>query len=172
MRRHKVKMHVALSLLLASAPLFAQRKSENMPDPGPNTIAVRFASGEQTVSCRTFALNVERDGKVLIHGRFTSGFQLPAELSPTSFDEKIKIMVACGKHEWVFSHVPSHALRPGWWWIGTDYPPFQSEFGGEKFAKCRVIRYLIADPTHHEGFDYFETMPSSLEGSKEACTGK
>jgi hypothetical protein len=174
MRRHPIKKQVALSLLLMSASSFAQRKPDqgSLPDPGQNTIAIRFASGDRTASCRSFALRVERDGKVLIEGRFTSSFKLPADLPATSFDEKIKVNVSCGKHDWSFSHVPSHALRQGWWWIGTDYPPFQSEFGGDKFAKCRIIRYLITSPTQHEGFDYFETTPETLEGSKEACTGK
>jgi hypothetical protein len=167
-------MKLVIPLLLLAASSFAQRRPEmgDIRDPGSNRVEVRFALGDRTVSCRWFSLNLERGGRVLINGKFRSGFLLPADLSATSFDEKIRVQVTCGKQMWSFSDVPSYALRQGWWWIGTDYPPFQSEFGGDKFAKCQVIRYLISYPMKHEGFDYFETTPTTLVGGKGACNGK
>jgi hypothetical protein len=166
--------HTAACFLFATAiSSLSQRKPDLgiRPEPGPNRLEVRFASGEKALTCRLFSLRIERSGRVLVDGKFTSGFQLPTGEVEPSFEEKLDVQVSCGEHLWHFSRVPSGALVQGWWWVGTDYPPFQSEFGGQKFANCRAIRYLIVDPTHHAGFDYFETTPSTLDDSHEACTG-
>lgn len=160
-------------LVLALFPSYAQRRPEvaYSPDPGPGRVEVRFAIGKRSVNCRMFSIEVKRDDKTLVKGEFLSGFQLPVEESKTSIRRELEVRIGCGKNQWHFSRVPDKALLQGWWWIGTDYPPFQAEFSGDRFAKCRSIRYMTVDPTNQMGFDYFETTPITLDGSRVACTG-
>jgi len=140
------------------------------PDTGDQRVEVRFAVGQEPIECKSFSLRVERSGKAVINGTFTSGFVIPAEGAERSSETKLRVRIACGKLKWYFRNVPSLALQKGWWWVGTDRSPFQGEFDGPKFASCRVIRFLMVDPTENAGFNYIETEPKTLEGSLQACT--
>lgn len=140
------------------------------PDPGPNRVQVRFAVDKRPIACKTFSLTVSQAGKTLVSGRSSSGFHLPAGVEQPNSGE-LKILLRCGKQQWHFNNVPARALSRGWWWVGTDYPPFQSEFGGPKFELCKSIRYLLVEPTGEEGFDVFETVPRTREDSRKACEG-
>jgi hypothetical protein len=172
--RYRRPTNIALCLVLASLSSPAQRKPElgSRPDPGLGRVEVRFALGKNAVTCKEFSLTVTRNGETLIDGRFSSGFQLPSASSKLQPEETINVQIACAKQQWRFSQVPGTALSQGWWWVGTEYPPFDAEYRNPRFAKCRVIRYLKVDGTGQLGFGHLETIPSTLDGSHEACTGK
>jgi len=165
---------ITTCVLLAAISSSAQQMPVfgSTPDPGADRVEVRFAIGTHPVTCRRFFLEVRREGKVLVEGDFSSGFKLSADGSKTSSSGQLDVRIGCGKYRWHFSEVPSRALSQGWWWVGTDHPPFQSEFEGPKFARCHDIRYMIVHPTNQEGFDYFQTTPNTLQDSPIACTGR
>jgi hypothetical protein len=51
-----------------------------------------------------------------------------------------------------------------WWWVGTDYPPFQETFQGwPAFQDSVWIRYLIVDPL---GFFVERHCPAKFKGEK------
>lgn len=161
-----------IAVLVLACPCSAQRMPElgSLPEVGPNRVEVRFAIGKRTLRCSTFTLNINSGQEEVLSGRFKSGFTLPT--SPSASSGELTVRLGCGKYSWQFNGVPISALSQGRWWVGTDHPPFQAEFGSDRFRKCRSIRYLIVRPDKREGFDKFETSPPTLEGSKDACTGE
>jgi hypothetical protein len=165
---------VLLCLLVGAIPSLAQKRPDLGPRPAfvPGRVEIHFAVGDESVFCQSFSLTVRQANKVLVKGRFSSSFPPPPQAAGVSDNETLNIQLGCGSHRWYFRRVSSHALSQGRWWVGTDYPPFQSEFAGPKFAACRAIRYLIVEPSEHTGFDYFETTPATLDESHQACTGK
>ena len=160
------------ALLVTACTCSAQRMPAlgSSPNVGPNRVEVRFAIGKRAVRCSTFALSIRNGQEEVLAGRFRSGFTLRGLPSPTLGE--LSVRIACGKHRWQFNRVPISALSQGWWWVGTDSPPFQAEFSGGRFRRCRAIRYLIVRPEKREGFDFFETSPPTNEGSKDACTAE
>jgi hypothetical protein len=172
--RQEITRAVLLSLLLGAISSVAQRRPDIGPRPAfsPGRVEIRFAVGDDPVLCQFFSLTVKQAGRVLVEGKFSSSFPPPPESAGTSDNETLNIQIGCGNHQWHFRQVPTRALVQGRWWVGTDYPPFQSEFAGPKFAACRAIRYLIVEPSEHTGFDYFETTPTTLQDSRQACSGK
>jgi hypothetical protein len=158
---------------LLCVPALSQRKPDPgtfKPAPKANQVEVRFARAEKAFLCNSFFLEMKDSDRTLLRGRFHSAFSIPSLSFAPSVDRTLNVYIKCAENEWKFSRVPSAALQQGWWWVGTDVPPFQPEFG-EKFSKCKEIFYLIVDPTKRDGFDYFETFPPTTKGSKVACTG-
>jgi hypothetical protein len=160
---------VILLLLMATAE--AQRRppavGRKLPDPGPNRIEVRFALGEKAVTCKRFHLTAKVGGRVIMEGQFASGFQIPSEATTLPRNDALQPEFQCGSHRWQFTKVGERAFLPGWWWVGTDYPPFQETFQGRpEFKDAIWIRYLIVDPTKESGFNVYKYCPANLKDQK------
>lgn len=160
---------VWLLLMLSSAGGSAQQRPEfgRAPDPGPNRIEVRFALGEQAVTCSRFRLTARHDGRVIFRGRFAGGFEIPEYLKDLPRKDALELEFQCGHNRWHFREVPERAFLRGYWWVGTDYPPFQSEFrGSPHFRDAAWIRYLMVNPREESGFDVYKYCPKELQGVK------
>jgi len=130
-------------------------------------VEVRFAVGEKAVTCRRFSLSGKIDGRVIITGKFAAGFQLPSGVEGLSRKDALELDFKCGRHRWHFSKVPETAFSPGWWWVGTDYPPFQETFQNMRDLQDAVwVRYLIVDRSNDMGFIVERHCPANLKGQK------
>jgi hypothetical protein len=150
---------VLVQLLILTAS--AQRKPEfgTLPPVGPNRIEVRFAEGITTIVCKQFHLVALREGKLLLEGWFHSGFDIPKTVKNLPHRDSLELRFKCGGKKWQFSNVGERAFLPGRWWVGTDYPPFHTEFRGPRFRSAASIEYLITDPLHEPGFDVYKITP-------------
>ena len=73
-------------------------------------------------------------------------------------------------NRWHFSQVPERAFLWGYWWVGTDYPPFQTEFAGSPtFKDAAWIRYLLLDPSGESGFDVYKYCPEKKNVKPGPC---
>lgn len=166
------KVLVALiSFLLVTLTAVAQRRppeiGRKLPDPGPDRIEVRFALGEKAVKCKLFHLTAKTNGRVIMDGQFASGFRIPSEATRLSKDDEVELEFKCGKHRWHFTKVGKRAFLPGWWWVGTDCPPFQETFQGwPELHDAAWIRYLIVDPTKESGFNVYKSCSAKLKDQK------
>ena len=137
------------------------------PDPGPNRIEVRFAIGEKSLTCDRFHLVAWFEGKKLIDGDFHQGFQIPNGARSLPHEDGAVIDVKCAGDHWHFRDVPGRAFLKGWWWIGTDYPPFQEMLSRDpQFEHAAWIKYLIVAPTEESGFYVFHMCPANLQNQK------
>jgi hypothetical protein len=138
-----------------------------LPDLGPNRVEVRFAFGEKAIECHRFHLIASIEGNVIIDGRFSSGFYLPASAQTLRGKDRLEVKFQCGRYHWHFAKVGERALSPGWWWVGTDFPPFQEAFQGWDDTKDALwIRYLIVDPRAGSGFTVYKFCPTKLKDQK------
>lgn len=164
---------VAIFLVVVVVALLAQSQETNhdarldkrgaLPNPGRDRIEVRFALGEKAVECKRFHLWAKINGQVIINGKFSSSFQIPSEAKNLPHKDALELEFACGKERWRFSDVNEGAFQTGWWWVGTDYPPFQADFQGPRFKDAIWIRYLMTDPMEGLGFDVFTLCPKELK---------
>jgi hypothetical protein len=139
----------------------------NLPYPGPNRVEVRFALGAEAVTCRRFSLTGKIDGRVIIHGKFASGFELPSGVEGLPRKNALELELKCGKHRWHFSKVPETAFSPGWWWVGTDYPPFQERFQSWPELRDAVwVRYLMVDSSKDINFTVWRQCPAAFKDQK------
>src|SRR5258706_11186954 len=163
-------MQIALTLF-TSIGSAAQVRPDlgSPPDPGRNRVEVRFAMDKRTVKCQSFFLSMSTSRKTLLKGNFSSSFELPLSFPPSI--RTVDVRASCGKHSWHFSRVPRKSFVEGWRWIGTDHPPFQTEFSGPVYSRCRAIRYLLVSGSKEDGLDYFETTPRTVRIGSEVCTG-
>jgi len=163
-------LKIALVLaIVAGLPAIAQQRPTSLdqypPKPPANRVEVRFAMGKEPVTCKRFQLTVKGGEHGILAGSFASGFSIP----PTGLtnNDMLDIEIKCGEHKWHFSDVGPRALRQGWWWVGTDYPPFQETFqGSDQFKDAVWIKYLIVDPINDEGFDVYKFCPAKLKDQK------
>ncbi len=163
-----MRSHLMVLLLVVVPFASAQRKPAfgQLPDPSNNRIEVRFALGEKPLGCRHFHLVAKENGRVLFSGKFRSGFDIPVQVANLPRNDALELEFVCRKERWHFSKVGERAFLRGWWWVGTDYPPFQSEFQGPKFQDAIWIRYLITDPVNDSGFDVYKMCPAKLKDQK------
>ena len=166
-----IKFGVALLLAVGAGtlPAIAQQRpafiGPQPPDPGPNRVEVRFAIEKEPVRCKRFELTAKAGGQKILVGAFASGFSIPP--SALANHDKLNIEIKCGKHKWHFSDVAPRAFLQGWWWVGTDYPPFQETFQGyDEFKDAVWIKYLIVDPTNDSGFNVCKFCPAKLKDQK------
>lgn len=138
-----------------------------LPDAPANRVEVRFAVDKKPVTCDQFSLKIEQGGRTIRDANFNSAFDLPVG-EPKSPEPLLTITIGCAGYIWHFDHVPTGAMQRGWWFVGTDYPPFQSDFSCPKFAQYRLLRYLQFVRNDGSGFDYYETVPRSTTNS-ETC---
>ena len=162
---------IALILVVAAGTLPAasqQRPSsaaQYPPNPPANHVEVRFALGKEPVVCKRFRLTVKDGGGTILSGSYASRFSIPRGASAN--DDMLDIEIKCGDHKWHFSEVGPRALRQGWWWVGTDYPPFQETFQGvDRFKDALWIKYLFVDPINDEGFEVYKFCPERLKNQK------
>jgi len=146
----------------------AQRRPDfgRAPDPGPNRIEVRFALGGQAAVCRQFRLVARYEGRIVFSGKFKGGFEIPGAAKDLPRKNAVDLEFQCGRRRWHFGRVAERAFLRGYWWVGTDYPPFQSEFQGPDYKDAAWVRYLLVDPTDDDGFDVFKYCPNSLKDVK------
>jgi hypothetical protein len=163
--RNTVYLALFIFGMLQQKPALGRR-----PTARPQKIEVRFAKGTETVTCDTFYMHATVSGKPIISGFFERGVDVP-RINEADFSKKTAVVdLGCGHESWHFVDVPVGAFVSGWWWVGTDFPPFQAEFSGNKFDKCKMINYLMVDPEGSLGFDLFNTIPVSSRNLKTPCT--
>ena len=152
--------------LLAALPASGQVKSGlgKLPDAPPNRVEVRFAVDKKTVTCDQFSLKLSQQNRTLLEGSFGSGFNLPPG-EPKSPKPALDVTVGCAGYIWHFDQVPTAMLSRGWWFVGTDYPPFQGEFSCPKFTNFRLVRYVQFVRNDGASVDYYETVPKSADNS-------
>lgn len=160
-------------ILLLALPSVAQIKSDigKLAEAPPNSVDVRFAVDKKTITCDQFSLNVGQGARIILDGKFASRFALPAG-EPKSSTPPLEVTIGCSGYIWHFDHVPTAMFQRGWWFVGTDYPPFQNGFSCPKFANFRLIRYVQYVRNDGHGFDYYETVPRSSDTGSDACSGK
>ena len=164
MRKSTATLIILMTVTLTGG---AQRRppeiGRKLPDPGPDRIEVRFAVGDKAVKCKQFHLTAKVEGRVIVDGPFASGFQISDAAKTLPRNDALELEFKCGKHRWHFTNVGERAFLPGWWWVGTDYPPFQETFQSPQFQDAVWIRYLIVDPG---GFYVYKFCPARLKNRK------
>ena len=158
---------------LAGFPAIAQTRSSlgKLPDAAPSRVEVRFAVDKKAVTCDQFSIRVSQGSKSVVDANFTSSFELPGG-EPKSPTPPLAVTLGCAGYVWHFDRVPTAMFQRGWWFVGTDYPPFQGDFSCPKFANFRLIRYLQYVRNDGKGFDYYETVPRSSESDGAGCNSK
>ena len=144
----------------------------NLPSPNGDVVAIRFVDRGDALDCDKFALTIRLGRKAIVKGVHGSPLSLSMDWKAIPRFRTLEVIATCGQDTWHFSKVPVNVLRAGWWEIGTDVPPFQPDFSGERFSGCTRIVYFTSYPSDFEGFSYFETSPPTQDGSKLACTGR
>jgi len=160
---------VCVVLLLASTGVKAQRRPDlgRSPDPRPNRIEVRFALGDQTLVCKRFSVIARYEGRVVLSGKFAHGFDIPSAAKDLPRKDALDLEITCGRNRWHFSQVGERAFLWGYWWVGTDYPPFQTNFAGSPtFKDAAWIHYLLVDPSGDSGFYVYKYCPEKLKNVK------
>jgi hypothetical protein len=136
----------------------------SLPDPGPHRIEVRFAFRKTAVKCKKFHLVAREDGQVLFSGSFNSGFDIPRKAENLPRREALELDFRCSVHRWRFSKVPESAFVHGWWWVGTDYPPFHEILRSPDVKDAVWMRYFIVDAVGGDsGFYVFKACPAKLK---------
>ncbi len=156
-------------ILLLALPCAAQTKSDlgKLTAAPPNRIEVRFAVDKKAITCDQLSLKVKQGDQFLINGSFASEVDLPPGV-PKNAKPALDVTIGCAGYVWHFDRVPAAILQRGWWFVGTDYPPYQSDFDCPKFASFQLIRYVQFVGNDGKGLDYYETMPRSAENT-EGC---
>jgi hypothetical protein len=138
----------------------------DLPDPGPNRINVRFALGAKAAECERFHLTAVEGGKLVLDGWFASGFDIPKKAEHLPRVDQLDLRFTCAEQSWHFANVGERAFLHGWWWVGTDFPPFQDAFQSDQFKDAAWIRYLIVDPSASSGFNVYHFCPKEQEQQK------
>jgi hypothetical protein len=158
-----VLLFVAFSALTVEPqqPPYPERR---LPELAPNRIEVRFAVGEKAVRCKQFHLTAKVGTHVVLAGYFSNGFYITPNLRNLPQNDALDLELRCGKFKWHFSGVGERAFLTGWWWVGTDYQPFQQTFKHWQQLKDAVwVRYLIVNPNHESGFVIYKFCPAKLK---------
>jgi hypothetical protein len=164
----RFKPALVIAVVAGVLPAVSQQRPSSPdqypPKPPANHVEVRFAMGKAPVTCKRFQLTAKAAGRTILVGSFASSFSIPP--AALTNNDMLNVEIKCGEHEWHFSEVGPRALRQGWWWVGTDYPPFQETFQGDRFKDAVWIKYLIVDPINDEGFDVYKFCPARLKDQK------
>ena len=161
---------IAMLFVACSISIWTQQPpdffDEQPKAPPPNTIEVRFAIGQNALLCDHFQLLVKDHRKILINGLFSSRFQLPTSSGIFIHRDSLDMRISCGAYHWHFQHAPRRIFLSGWWWIGTDYPPFQRAFREPLFDDAAWVQYLIVDPSADSGFSIYHRCPIALQSQQ------
>jgi hypothetical protein len=170
MWKHRMGIVATVVFVLSVAVVKGQQPPREMdkqpPNPAPNRIEVRFALGKKTVSCKKFYLSAKIDGHEIMSGSFSSGFQIPQQLANLPQRDALELELKCSGHRWHFTEAGERAFLQGYWWVGTDYPPFQESFQLPVFRDSAWIDYLIVKPTKESGFIVYKHCPKALKDKK------
>jgi hypothetical protein len=153
-------------LFIAHAQQPPLAMDKDLPDPGPNRVEVRFAIGKKAVTCKRFHLVAKESGQILFHGSFHLGFEIPQNAENLPRENALELEFKCGEHHWHFTHVPERAFLHGWWWVGTDYPPFHELMRSPNLEDAIWMRYLKIDPSADSGFYLYKACPAKLKDQK------
>jgi hypothetical protein len=159
-----------LTLIYSSAQIRPDPVGRNLPDPSPDRIEVRFAYNKKTVSCEQFHLVAKFEDRILLEGDFTNGFNIPPEAKNLSKTNTIELELQCGKYRWHFIKLRESTFNSGYWWIGTDYPPFHNLYFHNKYFKDTLwISTLEVDPSEGEsGFTVWKKCSKKLMKKKSS----
>jgi hypothetical protein len=160
---------LVLAVVAGMLPALSQQRPASPdkypPNPPANHVEVRFAIGKESVTCKSFEITAKAGEQTILGGSFASSFLIPP--AALTNNDMLDVEIKCGEHKWHFSDVGPRALRWGWWWVGTDYPPFHETFqSNERFKDAIWIRYLIVDPINDEGFEVYKFCPVKLKDQK------
>ena len=159
---------VLLSALLSNAR--AQQPPPAMgppiPDPGPHRVEVRFALGKASVKCKKFSMVAKEDGHLLFKGSFKSGFDIPRQAENLPRRDALDLEFRCNGHRWRFSKVGERAFLHGWWWVGTDYPPFHELMRSTDLKDAIWMQYLMIAPVEESGFYVYKACPAKFKDQK------
>jgi hypothetical protein len=137
-----------------------------LPDPGAHRVEVRFAIGKKAVKCEKFSVVAKEDGHLLFKGSFKSGFDIPKQAENLPGLDALELEFHCGGHHWRFSKVGERAFLHGWWWVGTDYPPFHELMRSPDLKDAIWVQYLKVDPAEESGFYVYKACPAKLKDQK------
>jgi hypothetical protein len=137
-----------------------------LPDPGPHRVEVRFAIGKTAVKCKQFHLVAREDGQILFSGSFKSGFDIPRQAENLPRRDALDLEFQCSGYRWRFSKVGERAFLHGWWWVGTDYPPFHELLWFPELKDAIWLRYLMTDPAGDSGFLVYTYCPAKFKDQK------
>jgi hypothetical protein len=161
---------ISITVFLITTITFGQQPPPEMgeqpPAPTPNRIEVRFALGIKTIRCKYFDLSAKIRGQEVFAGKFSSGFQIPSDVADLSGHDTLELEFKCNRHQWHFKEVGERAFSEGYWWVGTDYPPFQETLQWPGFKDSAWIHYLIIKPTSGAGFTVYKHCPKRLKDQK------
>jgi len=162
----QIVLFVVLAVPLAAVAQQRPSSADLYPSNTPaNHVEVRFALGKETVTCKRYKLTAKGGGRTFLSGSFSSSFPIPP--AGLTGPDKLDITLKCGEHKWHFSDVLSQAFRHGWWWVGTDSPPFQEMLQNDESLKDAVwVKYLIVDPIGGEPFYTDKFCPVRLKDQK------
>ena len=136
---------------------------DRAPAPPSDRIEVRFALGEKPLLCESFNVKVKSHGRVLLDGSFSGGFTIPDKVKALPLKNALDIVLNCGQNQWHFRHAGERVFLRGWWWVGTDYPPFQWDLKDPRFEDAAWVQYLIVDPSYDSGFYLYNQCPAKLQ---------
>ena len=164
-----LRIAVLLALVAGAITASAQQRPSSAdqypPNPPANHVEVRFALGKEAITCKRFKLTVKGGGRTILSGAFASSFPMPPAALTRPY--KLDITLQCGGHKWYFPEVIPQAFQHGWWWVGTDYPPFQEMLQNDESLKDTVwVKYLIVDPIGGEVFYTDKFCPARLKDQK------
>ncbi|HEY6349499.1 MAG TPA: hypothetical protein VI636_08835 [Candidatus Angelobacter sp.] len=112
----------------------------------------------------------KEDGHLLFTGSFKSGFDIPKQVENLPRRDALELEFKCSGHRWRFSEVGERAFLHGWWWVGTDYPPFNEHLRSLQVNDAIWLRYLIVDPAEESGFIVYKACPAKFKDQKpEPC---
>jgi hypothetical protein len=134
--------------------------------PPPGRIEVRFAIGKEALECHRFYVKVESANSVIVKGKYSLGFQIPTIARDLPSEDDLDIRISCGSHMWHFRNANNRIFLTGWWWVGTDYPPFQWTLQNDAYKEALWIEYFIVDPSEDSGFYLYHECPKSLSSKK------
>jgi hypothetical protein len=169
MSRIRFKIALVFAVAVGTLPAVSQQRPSSTekrpPDPPPNHVEVRFALGKQPLTCKQFEITIKGGDRTILNGSFESGFSVPEATS--TYRGLLDVVIKCGDQRWHFPEVGKWSLQQGWWWVGTDYPPFQEMLQNDKTFKDAVwVKYLIVDPTNDEVFYVYKFCPAKLKDQK------
>ena len=166
----KIFILISIIYLLTHAVIYGQQPpsemDESLPIPATNTIEVRFAFGKKAIKCKYFNMSAKTIEKEFISGKFTSGFPIPSNVPNDPENNTFELEIKCDKYQWHFQEIGLRAFTQGYWWIGTDYPPFQERLEWIAANDDAWIQYFILRPTNYPGFIVYKRCPENLKDLK------
>lgn len=143
-RIHHRPLIVVFLIVALSTAVFGQP-----PTPGSaRWIEVRFVKNSQPLTCRSFDLEVRSEGRRLLSGKFSKGFEPNLGLEQQSRTLKsLDLRVRCGRDVWVLVG-QGFRVVPAVWTFGLELPPYRTEWqiDPETLLTTKWIKYFRLTP--------------------------